>query len=319
MKTSIYLVAAIVATLASGCQKADVLNDVRQEISFSAEVGKRTKAPINGTTYPDDVPFGVFAYGLTDGSNWSASSPITNQVMNKVDVSKTGGIWKATSELYYWPNNADSRLSFFAYSPKTLTSSNVDPTFTAADGITFTDYVNDGTTDLMYGATKDQKSGSVVLTFNHAMTQVKFTVVKPSTGFDKVNITVKSIKLKDIINKGTFKAETQVWTPSAIGSDVQAYEIYNKGTGQVVTTSAAAIGIPMVMIPQEASLKYFEVVYDVAGTGVASETVTKTISLTDWSPNQKVSYNLTFSMDAITFTPSVSDWNSPQNEEAKEV
>lgn len=302
MKANLLLAAAVISLI--GCQKTEVQNHAQTAISFSAQVGKGTKAPVSGIDYPTDVPFGVFAYALTS-ANWSTSSPLTNEVMNKVEISYQSSTWKATTGNYFWPTNANTKLSFFAYSPKAATPA---PTFTSADGVTFTDYVNDGSTDLMYASATDKQSGAVSLAFSHATAQVLFTV-KRASAYEGVTIKVTSIKFNDVNSKGTFKAQGAAWT--SIGTPVDTYVIYDNATGQNATAEQIAIGSALVMIPQTSAAMTFTIVYEVSGTGVATETVTKTIAFgNNWERNQKISYNLTISLNEITFTPTVTNWDA---------
>ena len=58
----------------------------------------------------------------------------------------------------------------------------------------------------------------------------------------------------------------------------------------------------------------FTIVYRIAGTGVASETVSKTVDLAvtggvnEWNNNKKITYTVKIGLNEITFEPSVATW-----------
>ena len=78
---------------------------------------------------------------------------------------------------------------------------------------------------------------------------------------------------------------------------------------------------PVTMIPQSWNAtagreQSVTVSYTISGTGVATETVTKTFKFAEasttaptWGINKNVRYTLTISLHEITFTPSVSNWD----------
>ena len=114
------IIVASLAILAVGCQKTFVQNEVQTPIGFSTEVGKQTRAIVN--TYDDAQPFGVFAYGYDNGV--ANNDP----VMGNVEIAKGNSGWKATDGItYYWPNDPDNYLNFYAYSPVLSEKSNANP------------------------------------------------------------------------------------------------------------------------------------------------------------------------------------------------
>ena len=286
---------AAIALMTMACSKVENLVESQATIGFSAEVGKSTKAPISGTTFGTGLTFGVFS-----ASNGGQT------VMSNVEIAYATDAWRAKGDTkYYWPNDANTTLDFHAYFPFTSTA----PTFSKENGITFTSYVNDFVTDLMYGTPakdltyKTCPATGVPVVFNHALTQILFTIkATPTPG---VTFTVTSLKLVDIPSTATFTVNNTTWGAASAPAPFSVFS----GT-QVVTETKAQIGdVNALVIPQDATALTFEIIYKVEGNNVANETVTKTLEFGNvWSRNQKISYNLTVGMNEITFNPSIIEW-----------
>ena len=353
-----YVTAAIAASLlATSCQKTYVIDEVRTPIGFSTEVGKQTKAIVDNNEYLTSQPFGVFAYGLTENASWSTAPSTDNEVMKNVIISYTykageegEKVWKATDgKTYYWPNYSKTTLSFFAYSPYSKAAEgesngvgmNKTPSYEApsgvnAGGIKIEAYEHtDKTLDFMTADAKDRTytqpdgsegastatKGTVKLQFKHQLAQLVFAV-KKADDYAGITMTLQSITLNNIGNTATFQ-NGQWDTPTTYTG---AYEIdYSDVTDKTFTKTGAVTSKGMTVIPQ--SLRASEqsnpgqrmtIVYEISGTGVAKETVTKTVdlytqNLTKWEPNQKMTYNISIGMQEILFNPSVSTWTTPES------
>lgn len=339
-----YVTAAIAASLlATGCQKTYVIDEVRTPIGFDANLGKQTKAIMDGTAYDINHTFGVFAYALTNNKVWADGATTDNPVMNNVEIFKgSGEKWRAKGDTkYYWPNDDETSISFFAYSPYSNGADGAlgqTPTFDKTDGIQLTGYEHNDArckndVDFMIATPqKDQKfksntenNGVVKTQFAHQMTQVNFTIKKDDNIANDVNLYLTSVQLIDIQNKADFKSlPTPDWTlkeethdytidfPTLIAGSEEGYT-----TDKVLTTTAED-STPVTMLPQtltgELSTKVIKVIYKIKGTGVAKETVERDIKFgVDWTANMKITYNLTINMNEITFEPTVDDWN-PKND-----
>lgn len=222
------IIVASLAILAVGCQKTFVQNEVQTPIGFSTEVGKQTRAIVN--TYDDAQPFGVFAYGYDNGQ------PNREPVMNNVEVAKNGG-WKATDGItYYWPNDPDNYLNFYAYSPVLSTKSHANPALAAhqvmkatqfnhdeTDGLTivgynhaenmyvdfmvadpvkqakYTDQDGDGENDT------NPANSTVPATFHHEFTQINFVVkIEDGAEYPNVDFNFQSISFNNVITKADY-------------------------------------------------------------------------------------------------------------------
>ena len=333
---------ATLAIMAAGCQKTFVQNEVQTPIGFSTEVGKQTRA-IVATTFDSTQPFGVYTYGH------QGIDPAT-LVMDNVEIAKIGEEYKATNNIaYYWPNDASTTLNFFAYSPYCGTNQGTNAanvknhqkmngtlTHSEDGGFSISGYehknmyvdfmVSDNVIGAKYNDATTNNSGKVDLTFNHRMTQLVFKVKTDKTYSNDITFTLKSITLNGIKNNANIT--NGVFTNDASGT--ASYVIYpakaesdaNGAPGldadQTATLkvdnalSEVTEIIPVTMIPQAFDQgQSFTVVYNVTGTGVATEDVTKTFEFDGtpaWGANKCITYTLNLGLKEITFNPKVADW-----------
>ena len=129
------LTAAILAVTTCafiGCTKNEVrsISDNPQAVRFLPLNGKHsTKVMVNGTTYPDNLPFGTLAYYLPSGKNWNDNKADATLYIPKSEVVHNNGNWEVNGKTYYWPKSGS--LTFFAYSP----FAHEDGTFLAVDKV----------------------------------------------------------------------------------------------------------------------------------------------------------------------------------------
>ena len=308
---------ASMAIMAVGCQKTTVENEVLTQIGFNTEVGKQTRAIIDGTTFTGT--FGVYAYG-------HQAENAATKVMQNIEIANTDSKWVAKNgNKYYWPNDASTSINFYAYAPysvsaalaedeTTMTLTNYEHTDMYLDFMVATPVLKATYADQNGTATdKDPKDQSVPVAFAHQMTQVLFKV-KSTTGTG-ITVTLNKITLKAVTNKADYSTNftTPTWSSKGTGS----YVIF-PATGETAkaVTAEGILTTAVTMIPQTlvAAAQQFEVEYKIEGTGVATETVTKTIDLLAtnvpaWIPNMKVTYNLSVGLQEITFAPTVAAWS----------
>ena len=340
-----YFFIAAMAILAVGCQKTEIQNEVQTPIGFSTEVGKQTRAIVDGAEYGTTQPFGVYAFGHQGTAE-------ATTIMDNVEIFTVEGEWRATNGVkYYWPNDPTTSINFYAYSPILKANSNqkdqddvvklknhqvMNGTFSHGDeaGLSITGYthsnmyvdfmVADNVVGAKYNDASTNTTGKVNLTFNHRMAQLVFKVLT-NEEYDDITFRLKSITLTGIkntanITNGVFtndasgaasfvifpaKAETDVNGAPALQADQTTLVIDH-------TANEDSEIIPVTMIPQAFDQNQsFEVVYDIAGTGVAKETVTKVFKFENtpaWDANKKITYTLTIGLNEITFNPSVATW-----------
>lgn len=188
------LTAAILAVTTCafiGCTKNEVksISDNPQAVRFLPLNGKHsTKAMVDGTTYPKDLPFGTLAYYLPSG-NWNANMadatlyiPIS-KVVNKSGAT-SGNAWEVEGKEYYWPKSG--LLTFFAYSPFSYQEPNggklAIESLSGNDGIQIVDYDVDAhqdtdfmVADIAKDKTANESNGGytgVPIVFRHKLSQI---------------------------------------------------------------------------------------------------------------------------------------------------
>lgn len=340
-KTLVFAALASVALV--GCTKnVEVANNDLNEITFETPVlAPATKTDeITGTTFPTSVDFAVFAwYNATKltGTNVAAGSLYMNDVTVTYDpsvddnITDGSGAWKPGT-VYFWPKNGF--LAFDAYSP-----SSVSATCDATNGIAFTNFEAstdyDSQIDLLYSTRVINKQSSVENTndkydgvnipFNHALSVIR-VYVKAATPTDASLIKVKSIKVKNIKNKGDFASAA--WTPKGDAVDVVLGEATTATASTPITTAEAQYGNNRIVLPQdfdgstaEIEIKYYilgqngeEALEQVAHFALSGQTAVKPGSDPvdshdhEWKMGKRYNYHITFGLNEIYFAPSITDW-----------
>ena len=366
------------AVLAVGCQKTEIQNEVQNQIGFSTEVGKQTRAVV-ATAFDQTQPFGVYAYGYDNGT------ANANPVMSNVEIAKIEDAkWGATGTVkYYWPNNANSTLNFYAYSP--YIGSNIDfsgnaktlpahqkmtatPTHSETAGLSISGYTHTNMyVDFMvatpvigakYGDQGgDASEGATVVpaVFHHEMTQIVFKV-NTDKAYEGVTFTVENITLNKIGKAGAYvnpmvKTSTFAlgrWTTTDYTGSYQIFPqtAYDESaapngcpTSGFTTQTTAVVDATntlttegVTMLPQTITedTQSFTITYRIAGTGVAEETVTRTVeffdfnprnaaganqTLVNWANNKKITYSVRIGLNEIYFNPTVDNWDSADGNE----
>ena len=148
MKKIFFSIMAVAALAA--CTKSEVQYEPAGEIGFAMVAGNITKAPVDGTVYPEDLNMYVNAYVH------ATTAPTVPDYINNAEFehrnAQVGGkeVWGGKTP-YYWPN--EKTLHFSGYSKSgTLTSASYDP---STDALTITGYAPGegtglGANDLMW-------------------------------------------------------------------------------------------------------------------------------------------------------------------------
>lgn len=275
------IIVASLAILAVGCQKTFVQNEVQTPIGFSTEVGKQTRAIVQSDgKYSIEQPFAVYAYAYQNGS-------YKNDVMDNVEVAYQTDVWKANDGLtYYWPNDPDTKIDFFAFSPyiqrpDSNAEDNVDDGSKAAskanvphqvmtvttlshdkkDGLSFEGYMHSNPyVDFMEAtpvkeATYSDPDGTGTAT-NLENGQVPMTfnhkmtqvVFKVTTTnvFPGVKFTVSNITLKNIKNSGNYSTANN-WTATGSGT-FQIFPADSDNGATLVNTPTSGTEEPAVVL-----------------------------------------------------------------------
>ena len=242
--------------------------------------------------------FGVSAYSYT--GSWDEESKTPNYFHNAT-VSKSGDDGYLLSSTYYWPG-ASYNMKFFAYAPKDNSQyvlSNRTQAGSPTISVTVPSSVDDQK-DLLVAKT-DELAGNtntaVALTFNHALTAIKFVC-----GDDMQGGTVKSVSLKNVYSKGTYNMGTQSW--SVQGTPTTFSQVLNKSTtgtaNDPLTTDAQTFMMVPQTLPDEAQL---EVVF--TDNSNTDHTLTADIKGTSWPMGKTVTYKISNTSINWTYTLNV--------------
>ena len=155
----IFLSVLAVAALAS-CTKMDTAYEAPQEIGFTAVAGNITKAPVDGTIYPDDL--NMFIFAQTTDITTGASNYIDNGLFAYKKSDGSIKLWGGSPNPYYWPNVHKLNFAGYSYSGNVKDGASVSYSFAEASGLSITGYTPSGTNnDLMwFGNTKYTTDGA---------------------------------------------------------------------------------------------------------------------------------------------------------------
>ncbi len=148
--------------------------------------------------------FGVFA------SRSDASVP-DNSYMDNVEITRASG-WTPEKE-YLWPG--DGSLHFTAYSPYTSSSSEEGitalPDAAAPSSLSFKVASEvSAQEDLLVAVPTDASASPCKISFNHALTAIKF-----AAGSELVPCTVKEISISGVADSGVLSLEAGTWSETS--------------------------------------------------------------------------------------------------------
>lgn len=311
---SILAVGALVA-----CTKSEVKYDDASEIAFAPVAANATKAAIDGTFYPENIPFNVFSYYAVDvepGQVTDFSKFTTTYLDNKkFDCKSTSGLFVGAEHPYYWPKTGS--LVFAGYSPDASTFTSTSQTYDLTDGLTITDYVQSANTkktkDLMwFNRTAYSYRGyvGVPVTFRHACSWLSFYVTSqtPDAKFQ-----VKKIVLTDVNVKGTLNAKPEEDPTWDLTTDTKPVVVMESNVE--VPTNHQQVKVDddgVIVLPQECVSATITYTMD-NGAGVVIEQ-TQTFDLTagingaEWLYGRHYIYTIRFSAEEILISPNVEDW-----------
>lgn len=335
-----FLFAAMAGVALTGCVKTEsevaVKSDSNRIVFDNPVVSSVTRALIDGTEYPTDVPFSVYAQykNANTGENLLYMENVTTQYVTSTPGTNQKS-WVPVGN-YYWPKQGT--LSFAAYSP--TAASTVFNTVSWADDSGFTfDNFNAATNqansyDLMYSDyVADQEQGDeadytkyygIQLTFRHALSALVFRA-KAADNYTGAEIKVKTIEVLEAYNQGDLTTNNA--SNSAGWSDFQdptTMEVQNLASA-ALTTDYVQQGDVLLMVPQgfdhNGGVKV-KITYTIDTESAATMTQTHTVALStlneagagasthdDWEMGKRYIYDITIGLDRIYFAPTVTDWD----------
>lgn len=331
----VFLIAAAVVALAA-CSKNEVLpsSSINNEISFN--VAPRTKADPVTETFNTGNVFASWAYYLPNGSTWDvrATGVTPQEYIVGRTISYVGGVWKEDGKTYYWPKDGGS-LTFFAYSLNrdnlTLTGGDSHFACSADHGINGAiDLKANKNTDFMVAEIAKDKTANESLNsingvptlFKHKLSKVACTV-KTDKDYQNETFELKTIEFLNVSHYGSYgQLPTEKITPS--GTTVT--QVYTSATQEITSTATpvandnedVVIYIPQTFADKTAKIKVtYTIKTTVEGSTPGSTTeVLQTVEreypiknqFDKWEMGKRYIFNLTFSLDEITWAPAVEPW-----------
>lgn len=335
MKKFLFIASAL--AIVAGCAKVTTVNtEEPQEIAFKAYTNVSTKAgfkgAINGTKYPKEETFGVFAYynsTIEPGTGWQN---LDNSIRYIDDVEfvnpDDGDTWKANPS-YFWPKQGS--LVFAAYSPyKYYDGNKVNAGHSSTTGIYANGFTNP---PYIYGQVQEQVdfmwfdvnlslnvcSGTYQAAFKHALSNVVFNV-KAKDAISAKAVRIKKITMKNVATTGNFASNNGApsWENQGSYNDNVAF-VAEKGhdisvDGEYFPNQYSGV----LVIPQD--VVSFEIDYQI-GYGYDKDTDKYTEYIDQryvyspgsvtWAHGYRYTYTITLGVDEITILPSVDKWVDP--------
>jgi len=324
----------------TGCVKTEsevaVKSDSNRIVFDNPVVSSVTRALIDGTEYPTDVPFSVYAQykNANTGENLLYMENVTTRYVTSTPGTNQKS-WVPVGN-YYWPKQGT--LSFAAYSPTAASTVFNRVSWADDSGFTF-DNFNAATNqansyDLMYSDyVADQEQGDeadytkyygIQLTFRHALSALVFRA-KAADNYTGAEIKVKTIEVLEAYNQGDLTTNNA--SNSAGWSDFRdptTMEVQNLASA-ALTTDYVQQGDVLLMVPQgfdhNGGVKV-KITYTIDTESAATMTQTHTVALStlneagagasthdDWEMGKRYIYDITIGLDRIYFAPTVTDWD----------
>jgi hypothetical protein len=330
MKKKLLLVGLTALALAS-CSNEEKLTDsgnADKAIAFGTFVEKATKGtPISGTTFPVDGDFLVIGYSTGTADLTASEAPnFMRQTVTKTDASTY-----SYAPVRYWPSLTGAKISFFAVSPASLASS-VTPTAVSATAGALpvlsytvpTDALKQKDLLLAGAVNKTYAGGTVAFSFTHALTKIGFKAkLAADYSTSGAYVRIESISLKNVASDGVFSfgaTGSYTLTASSTSDYTLGYLANLVDNGSVSTTTLKNMLLDnsyLMLIPSDYSSSAtaaLEVVYKITYSDGSTTTNTTTKLLKDltsgnnWTAASSISYNMTITLNAVSFSASTSDW-----------
>ena len=324
----LYVLVAVLLTFTACSNEGDALFDGERPMTFSVAAEQQTRA----TTYGDFTGenFGVEAKCYT--GDYKTTTGITH--MPNVEVTYDKDSKKcSTTGTYYWP---DGNMHFAAYSPYVTTDMKITLPAEPYAGYKF-DGTVDGKNNLMfaneqYGTVDAFTDGKVPILFNHALTQVRFRAKMADGTADDIKLTINSLKIKNIFNKGSiafhhndisnfkdvgnedinqWNTDGMMWTVDESSST--PYDVVTEAIPNIGTT-ATACGNPLYLMPQQLTdNQKLEVTYTIGGNEKTATITLKDVGTSTikekWTVNKSVTYTLIMSSgNSVSLVVEVDEW-----------
>lgn len=314
MKGTILTALAAGALILAGCTKTEV-TDVpdSRAISFDNFVTNAVKAL--GTEGDGGLTTFYVYGGPTDNTTLFAGTTVS--------YANANGAW-SYSPLKYW--EATKTYNFAAYSNENESVTGV--TLKADNHLKITDYISDGTKDLIYTYEHDivcddaLNMPPVELTFYHILSRVAFKFTKDQVSLAGTDIEVSNIKITALNNQGTFTGEdinTQCPYGAWTGQSGAVAQAFDKEGGNIDLTDVQAEGQTdyEYLIPQPANGSGLTVTFTLTPTGTLAKDYSKSAkpfsvtlpatSDSQWNPGYTYVYTAEIKSNNFELTPIIFD------------
>ena len=306
------IIAAAAGTMLASCAKTETVevSDAKYIGFDSAWIGNPTKAVEEVTT--DNIEsFNVYGGYETSGDVFTAGREVTPNSNRE---------W-TYSPLVEWEDN--QTYNFYAYSGL----KNVTPTYSYANGLTFTDVTvdNDTQSDFIYaektGVNSDAEGTvreKVQFTFDHLFSMVQFTI---KSGFaEDVTLSISGLELYGLDSKATYNAtaSADAWGTTSDALTQGSGITFEEGTAQATADTPTDYADKCVVMPQTFADNTVYAKFTVKANGTESITseitkeITAKIPAETWKKGYRYNYIVTIdgqTLDFITFdTPIVNKW-----------
>ena len=161
--------------------------------------------------------------------------------------------------------------------------------------------IEDGTTqNFDEGVAINPRTGNVPLRFDHAMSQISFTLKSsPEGAADRVDLDGATLSLAQVVKKGTIEPANGKITPSAVAGD--------KGVLTPTTTASA------IVVPQELTdgmILTIRLKNDVSTYKIALKNckLTDGTAVTEWEGGKHYTYTITLKKEAVQLIAFVKNW-----------
>lgn len=341
----IIFIAAIAGAALVGCTKNELAPSVNEEQEITFMTAPVTKAEAFST----DNKFVSYAYLLT-GTNaitpWAGNADDSKPyIENKlIQYHPTGTKWAHATEVYYWPKDQYSTLTFFAWADGTAdpTSAGTQATCANTTGIKFADYditatgnVNRDIMVAKIAADKKANEGpmtgatwvaGVPTVFQHILSKLDTKIKLADDYGTAATFALKSIDLLAVDTKNTYtQGVAATVEPKASGwgtpSEPEVLNVFNgtmdvtEETAQDITENGYTILMPQTFTASTKKIKIvYEITTDYTGTDV-TETVTVVEDLQDiyaagWEPGKAYTLTITLGLNEILWDPAVQNWET---------
>ena len=308
-----------IAALASCAKTEAVYTTDNSEIQIAPVTAMTTKADklgvIDGTEYPTEEEFNVYAYWANEsaGSSFTADQTGAGAYLNNVTFTNKGQFWGGV-QTQYWPKNGS--LRFAAYSPATINMQHVLATdtytgtvnYTASTAQTFDILV--APTSKSYTAQTAAEKVSVV--FEHALSWLTFQI--KSTEAADYAFTIHNVTVDKVNIDGTLVAEMNLGTKTWTTENAQNVAVFN-GNRYATTTAVdfEDVAKGLLVLPQQPTTVTINFTQNAVGSApaLANQTVTLPLTLVEnepWEAGKHYTYTVIFDLDEILINPDVEDW-----------